>query len=1324
MSLWDDIQQVAQSKSTYNPGLSRVKRTDVSRAMASRPSPRSRPVFRAGPETRLPRVELPDIGQNVSSKQSDIWSFLEAVDPTPADEESSGGGGWKSQVASGFGKLIDVVDTPRAAVVSAGEQLGKAFRGDMDASWDEWWADTSRNQGFGDIINEYHPDANRAVKLAGGFAGDVLADPLTYATFGTVKAATFGARGAAKLGASQLDNALIQGTRTGLSKEVVLQAANKSIADEAVDRLAAAAGQRGRGAFTRKGLRRAGVDEALPKQLGLTVDFGYRLGGARRGVKVPLTRTLAETSENLKGNIKKAFGSSKAGERWRQVRVSSLMGERELTQQILSGAPNAADAARGLAALRLAKGTSWRWLDETAAKVSADMPELRHMSANDLSEITHAIERGEFVGLSEKVKGFYDEVGAFLKREGVEFAWRDDYVNHTLSRKALQALKAGDHRLKAMGLDSKEAFQQGRIKEGTIQQINDEFRDQLGYNLLEDDVAVLMTRYLSQAQRALMRAHTTKALQGMNVVKTKSVVVDVSKKQAAVNAETGLLDEAIKAESEFLQEANKLRRKNLTDASRVVTQRRTETALELQAVEQQLDNAARRLGDSERALRGVEGRLRALEVAERHWNAVAKSGRSQQKRRATNQLKRLAAEKEGLLGKSAKLTKAITDLRGPKSMMLPLRQMREGLQKQYDEISMQARELSEARKALDETPLGAGEALGEDQLALHAELIRRVRDQFINASDDVSDAANAFVWATVDADTATSRLNRALVQFDEATEAIRDAPGPGRKPAADVEYRREVRAELRERVHVVQEVLRTAPDDPRVLAVAKTEAQAAAHDMSAYRARMSQKDIQRQIDVLRDPKFIDHMTRVVDDGFTAIGEDLQMPKWLDEAFDTAKRLKNPDDVTGLIRMLDGFNGWWKGWATASPGFVVRNWYSGVFNIWLDRGASAAKSMTEFRGFYKRYKRNPQEALAWAERKYPGSGPQFEGALEAAAASGWGLTPQEVSSQLVGERRTVNPFSSRNYVPGYIRDKSSDVEAILRGSHAYDVIKSGGSVSAATDQIEKFHFNYRDITDFDRAAKRVIPFWTFFSRNMALQSNVWTHAPHKLNRSYFNVKRNLELQSDEDAVVPSYFGEIGAIRTPVGEPGGGKWYLTPDLPSLRFREDLVGALGIGDDGFDPLRMLTDAGPLVKTPVELAVNRQLFTDIPFKNRAYDFDSEGNPIPREAPLWAQVPGVSNVLDQVPGVRDVGGTMTMQDNTQYALEGLWPLMGRATRLLPNQPKYEERHGQSVLSFLGAPVRQNTEQSIQGELFRQQNVSKKQREAQALDQLLREIGG
>ena len=72
--------------------------------------------------------------------------------------------------------------------------------------------------------------------------------------------------------------------------------------------------------------------------------------------------------------------------------------------------------------------------------------------------------------------------------------------------------------------------------------------------------------------------------------------------------------------------------------------------------------------------------------------------------------------------------------------------------------------------------------------------------------------------------------------------------------------------------------------------------------------------------------------------------------------------------------------------------------------------------------------------------------------------------------------------------------------------------------------------------------------------------------------YMAVKRNLELGTEEDPIVPSYFAEQFMIRTP-WETKGSKMYGTIDLP---FKDPFKLT--------DPGQMLGMVTPMIKTPFE--------------------------------------------------------------------------------------------------------------------------------------------
>ena len=64
---------------------------------------------------------------------------------------------------------------------------------------------------------------------------------------------------------------------------------------------------------------------------------------------------------------------------------------------------------------------------------------------------------------------------------------------------------------------------------------------------------------------------------------------------------------------------------------------------------------------------------------------------------------------------------------------------------------------------------------------------------------------------------------------------------------------------------------------------------------------------------------------------------------------------------------------------------------------------------------------------------------------------------------------------------------SRVEGSARLAMALNTTRSrGGTVEDAMRRVTKFHFDYTEMSDLDHMARRLIPFWTFMSRNLPLQ----------------------------------------------------------------------------------------------------------------------------------------------------------------------------------------------------------------------------------------------
>jgi len=362
----------------------------------------------------------------------------------------------------------------------------------------------------------------------------------------------------------------------------------------------------------------------------------------------------------------------------------------------------------------------------------------------------------------------------------------------------------------------------------------------------------------------------------------------------------------------------------------------------------------------------------------------------------------------------------------------------------------------------------------------------------------------------------------------------------------------------------------------------------------------------------------------------------------------------------------------------------------------------------------------ERAVAWASAKWGSTvGNNLNEAIKVSGASGWGITAQEAGQKIVGDSvNWVNPLSSNSPLP-YVSRKVGDwSEGTMRGTHAYSVLERGGSNAEALSRVEKFHFNYRDIGEFDQVAKKVIPFWTFFSRNAALQAEVWARNPGKLNRSYFNMKRNLEFISEDEesqgTSVPDYLIEdLGGIRTPWGGADRGRAYLTPDLPGLKFRKDAGDPLGA---------LLGGVGPGLKVPYQMVSGTDQFTGRDYRDEFTQRTATGD-VPRLGSPILQLPGVRNVADVVlPGTRLENGQLLQTDRGQMISDSVNPGLARISRLFPNMPRQQETRTQAIVSVFGGSIRWNDPGSQAGARAADRAERNQQATQLALDAKLRRL--
>jgi hypothetical protein len=492
------------------------------------------------------------------------------------------------------------------------------------------------------------------------------------------------------------------------------------------------------------------------------------------------------------------------------------------------------------------------------------------------------------------------------------------------------------------------------------------------------------------------------------------------------------------------------------------------------------------------------------------------------------------------------------------------------------------------------------------------------------------------------------------------------------------------------RFNTVMAVLQRDGNPMAVEAIAKLEAAAAKADLDVLEAGNQVVTLQKMFDDLAAGK----MVQQFDDaraGMVKLGENMQMVDWV---FEATKLDWVRNELPNIGRFGRKYFGLFKGYAILRPGFHVRNAYSAMFNMYLEAGPGALKNVKKWNEFYTMVTHNPEGYMDDAIKKFGADEARLlDQAFAATSATGGGQAASEFAT--AGFRKmNANPFDENNFALFRMSRKAGGwVEDHVRGAHAYDVLKRGGTVDQAVDIVTKWHFDYSDVTKFDQFMKLVNPFWIFFSRNMALQSQTWVSSAAKVNRTIVNFERNMNYGLQEEGLVPQYYDTEGAVKMGIKGFGGYDLYLFTDLPAVTFPGEI-------DRLSDPTnaRFFADLGPFLKVPAELIADRQLFSDIPIDRTR----------PERLPIGLGRGPIGDVLSVLPGFDEAGsGETVVNPEVMNVLRGLFPGLGQLERVAPiGNPKGQENLPYTAASqLLGLTFAERTPRAQQGEQYRRNLV-------------------
>jgi hypothetical protein len=473
--------------------------------------------------------------------------------------------------------------------------------------------------------------------------------------------------------------------------------------------------------------------------------------------------------------------------------------------------------------------------------------------------------------------------------------------------------------------------------------------------------------------------------------------------------------------------------------------------------------------------------------------------------------------------------------------------------------------------------------------------------------------------------------------------------------------------------------LDTLPADSPLRAVLES-ALAAEADLVMSRANLEEVLRQANWDRLFTTKIVDQVA----DGYVALKQwglpTMEASQELVDMFNNMNRFRDPTFVSKLNQFMERFTKYFKTYATMYLGFHVRNAMSNT--VMLVMAGADPENMGKGLRLYSGWSLARREGLD-AERAWINSLPEaerslFETALRAHDAAGGGVTDYFFKG--------VDPFDpdASRLVSNRFTRASRRAGGVIEGSGrfmlAYDSAVKGMDFHTSTARVKRYLFDYTDTTALDDAMRNIVPFWLWTSRNLPLQIvNQWQEPRGYV--IYSHLLKNIA-EDDENDIVPLWLREQGAVKI------ADDFYFAPDLGFNRLQRD-VAELG------DPMRLASRLNPMLRLPIELLGDRKLYNAVPFRDTKEKVG--GGPA---APLIAQ-------LLKLIGEAEVNaeGDIVTDEKWNYALASANPLLAQGERLFPSTDFYKERRLGSLLSYLGAPVRQVTPQMRESEIRRRQRL-------------------
>ena len=415
-----------------------------------------------------------------------------------------------------------------------------------------------------------------------------------------------------------------------------------------------------------------------------------------------------------------------------------------------------------------------------------------------------------------------------------------------------------------------------------------------------------------------------------------------------------------------------------------------------------------------------------------------------------------------------------------------------------------------------------------------------------------------------------------------------------------------------------------------------------------------------------------------------------------EILSSMQRLNDGAVVRDFAKFISGYTGFFKAYATLTPGFHVRNAISNAFQIFA--GGGEARNMGRALNTYRSFADAVKDVVKFDEwdaavQRWLATVPEAD---RAAAEMAYGVSVALQGGNVSEAFREISKMKkgvlTDNFATRFSRKTGHRVEGSARFIMAFDAAKRGMDYNSAYNHTRRFLFDYHDPTILDETVRNIIPFWTWMSRNLPLQiTNQWLNPkPYVL---YAKFAKNFRAEDRED--MPEWMRRQNPLAL------GGGFVITPDLPMNNIEKQVK-------DLANPGQWLEYINPALRVPVELMAGRKAFSGAPIDGFA----------PVDGALRPFIP-LLEALGQIE--RGPNGEPVISQSAKYALESLIPTIGQTSRLFPSTDGPAGKRVSTTARYFGLPLQawgpEQADNETIGRLRALQELAQRQRQIREASQ-------